>query len=146
MLSFASVRSFNYHHHYKQQTNKTKINKISNNKFFTHCRRRRYLEKQPTVDWSSAAGSASATDDVADGVCSPASDDLADCSCDADTYTRRRIRLANSNQIKSIYLSTNQINRVDRTPRKVKPSLTDAPNNRVDIAHKHDYATTQLGI
>ena len=34
-----------------------------------------------------------------------------------------------SNQIKSIYLSTNQINRVDRTPRKAKPSLglTDAP-------------------
>jgi len=51
-----------------------------------------------------------------------------------------------SNQIKSIYLSTNQINRVDRTPRKVKPSLTDAPNNRIGITHKHDGTTTQLGI
>jgi len=43
-------------------------------------------------------------------------------------------------------LSTNQINRVDRAPRKVKPSLTDAPNNRVDITHKHDHTTTRLGI
>jgi len=51
--------------------------------------------------------------------------------------------LIKSNQIN---LSTNQINRGDRTPRKDKPLLTDAPNNRVDITHKHDYTTTQLGI
>jgi len=41
-------------------------------------------------------------------------------------------------------LSTNQIIRIDRTPKK--PSLTDAPNNRVDITHKHDCATTRLDI
>jgi len=39
-------------------------------------------------------------------------------------------------------LSTNQ----DKTPSKVKPSLTDASNNRIGITHKHDYTTTRLGI
>ena len=53
-------------------------------------------------------------------------------------YLTKKTERRESNQIKSIYLSTNQINRVDRTPRKVKPSLTDAPNNRVDITHKHE--------
>jgi len=53
-----------------------------------------------------------------------------------------------SYQIKSnqFICQKNKINTVDRTPRKVKPSLTDAPNNRIGITHKHDHATTRLVI